>query len=98
MDTFDQGKPLREARADMDDAITACGHFADLIEKRVDEVVDNGTGGDFVTTIVHEPIGVVGAITPWNYPLLMAMWKVRCYQCTITCRHVHVNLLHNVEC
>ena len=38
--------------------------------------MDNGTAGEFVSTICHEPIGVVAAITPWNYPLLMAAWKV----------------------
>ena len=32
--------------------------------------------GDFLTRILLEPIGVVGAITPWNYPLLMGIWKV----------------------
>lgn len=63
----------------MSDAITACDHFAMLAEKQdshQDEVIDNGTGGDFKTTINYEPIGVIGAITPWNYPFLMGVWKV----------------------
>jgi acyl-CoA reductase-like NAD-dependent aldehyde dehydrogenase len=70
LDSLDMGKPLREAQADMNDAIAACEHFAQLAEKRdaeQDEVIDNGTNGDFITTIVKEPIGVVAAITPWNY-------------------------------
>lgn len=78
MDSLDQGKPLREALADMGDAVAACGHFADLAEDmgRKDGVlVHNGTE-DFVTRIFHEPIGVIGMITPWNYPLLMGIWKV----------------------
>ena len=79
LDSLDHGKPLREALADMGDAIGACAHFAELAElqdKHQDEVIENGTNGDFLTTISLEPIGVVGAITPWNYPLLMGIWKV----------------------
>lgn len=79
LDSLDHGKPLREALADMGDAMAACEHFADLAEqqdKHQNEVIENGTGGDFITTISLEPIGVVGAITPWNYPMLMGIWKV----------------------
>lgn len=79
LDSLDMGKPLREALADLGDAITACGYFAELAEqqdKHQNEVIENGTGGDFLTTIAYEPIGVVAAITPWNYPLLMGIWKV----------------------
>mmetsp|Transcript_15266 Transcript_15266/g.22979 ORF Transcript_15266/g.22979 Transcript_15266/m.22979 type:complete len:504 (+) Transcript_15266:53-1564(+) len=79
LDSLDQGKPLREAKADLGDAISCCAHFAKLAEEqdsKQNEVIDNGTDGEFVTTIVLEPIGVVAAITPWNYPLLMAVWKV----------------------
>lgn len=78
MDSLDQGKPIREAAADIGDAISACAHFAMLAEKQdseQNEVIENGDP-DFETTIVLEPIGVVAAITPWNYPLLMAVWKV----------------------
>ena len=78
MDSLDQGKPLREALADVGDAINACNHFAHLAEEqdsKQNEVIDNGDDA-FVTTIISEPIGVVAAITPWNYPLLMAVWKV----------------------
>ena len=74
LDSLDQGKPLREANADIGDAIAACDHFASLAEKldsQQNEVIENGTNGDFTTTIVHEPVGVIGAITPWNYPFLM---------------------------
>jgi betaine-aldehyde dehydrogenase len=79
LDSIDQGKPMREARADLGDAIAGCAHFAMLAEQRdkhQNEVIDNGTDGAFTTTIVLEPIGVIGAITPWNYPFLMAIWKV----------------------
>ena len=79
LDTLDQGKPIREAEADINDVITSCEHFACLAEEQDErqyEVIENGTAGDFVTQIVYEPIGVIGAITPWNYPLLMGVWKV----------------------
>lgn len=78
LDSLDHGKPIREAEADVNDAILACAHFAKLAEEQdahQHEEIDNGDP-DFKTTIVHEPIGVVAAITPWNYPLLMAVWKV----------------------
>jgi len=78
LDSLDMGKPLREALADMNDAIDACEHFAQLAEeqdKNQFEQINNNTT-DFVTRIVHEPVGVVGAITPWNYPFLMGIWKV----------------------
>jgi betaine-aldehyde dehydrogenase len=79
LDVLDQGKPMREAEADVNDVITSCEHFACLAEEqdsRQYEIIENGTEGDFVTHIVLEPIGVIGAITPWNYPLLMGVWKV----------------------
>jgi len=79
LDSIDQGKPMREARADLADSIAACTHFAKLAEEQdqhQNEVIDNGTEGAFTTTIVLEPIGVIGAITPWNYPFLMSIWKV----------------------
>ena len=61
---------------DIDDSITQCDHFAMLVEQRHDETVENGTDGQFETLVIHEPVGVIGAITPWNYPFLMSIWKV----------------------
>jgi betaine-aldehyde dehydrogenase len=75
LDSLDNGKPVREAEADVDDAISACSHFADLARKQdadQDEKIEIGDA-DFSSRVRHEPIGVVGAITPWNYPLLMAV-------------------------
>jgi len=78
LDSLDMGKPLREALADINDAIDACTHFATLAEEQdatqFEEINNNTT--DFKTNILHEPIGVIGAITPWNYPFLMGIWKV----------------------
>mmetsp|Transcript_18043 Transcript_18043/g.30310 ORF Transcript_18043/g.30310 Transcript_18043/m.30310 type:complete len:507 (-) Transcript_18043:24-1544(-) len=78
LDALDEGKPLREGLADMGDAIAACNYFAELAEKQdaqQDEVIENGDDA-ITTSIVLQPMGVVGAITPWNYPFLMGIWKV----------------------
>lgn len=79
LDSLDHGKPLREAIADVNDAVIACDYFAGLAEeqdsKQNEEIATNGNP-DIKTVIVYEPIGIVGAITPWNYPLLMGVWKV----------------------
>lgn len=78
LESLDQGKPLRESRADLKNVIAACDHFADLAEEidSKNEIVDNGTGGTFLTKVLLEPLGVIGAITPWNFPLVMGIWKV----------------------
>lgn len=62
----------------MGDAVSACSYFATLAEEQdghQDEVIDCGAA-DFECKIKYEPIGVVAAITPWNYPFLMGIWKV----------------------
>ena len=69
LDSYDEGKPLREAIADMNDAVTSCNHFAGLAEQRdshQNEIIENGTGGDFETKILLEPIGVVGNFFKFN--------------------------------
>lgn len=77
LDALDEGKPLREARADVGDAISLTKHLADLLEAQAaadGESVSVGTD-DFTCRVIHEPAGVVAAITPWNYPLLMGAQK-----------------------
>jgi betaine-aldehyde dehydrogenase len=71
----DTAKRIVEARYDMDDVISVFRHFAKLVrEPRVHEV---DTGRDNIhSRIITEPVGVVAMITPWNYPLLQASWKV----------------------
>ena len=79
LDSLDQGKPLRESNVDISDCITLANYFATLAEEldgKQSEVIDNGSGGDFVSKVIHEPIGIVGAITPWNFPFMMGIWKV----------------------
>lgn len=77
MEVQDNGKPLPEAEWDLGDAAGCFDYYADLAEA-LDGEVETITLGDarFSSKVVREPIGVAGAIIPWNYPLLMAAWKV----------------------
>lgn len=77
IDTIDNGKPLRESEGDVDDAIHCFKYYAGLITAPSGATyeVNNGFGPMHSYTIA-EPVGVVGQITPWNYPLLMATWKL----------------------
>lgn len=77
IDTLDHGKPLREAECDVDDAIHNFRYYASLIKAPYGGVYDVNEGfGKMHSYTVHEPVGVCGLITPWNYPLLMGVWKL----------------------
>ncbi|WP_077036564.1 aldehyde dehydrogenase family protein [Pelomonas sp. KK5] len=77
LDTRDNGKPLREARADIDDAAACFRYYAGLVTKPQGGVYEVSDGfGPMHAFAMHEPVGVCGLITPWNYPLLMAAWKL----------------------
>jgi betaine-aldehyde dehydrogenase len=74
----DNGKPRPEAEWDIGDAAYCFEYYAKLAEE-FDEQRSKGVelpDQRFRTKVVREPVGVVGAIIPWNYPLLMAAWKV----------------------
>lgn len=78
LETRDNGKPMPEAKWDIEDAAFCFDYYADLAdaaEARSDTEVDVGDDR-FNSRIRSEPVGVVAAITPWNFPLLMAVWKV----------------------
>ncbi|KAL4425584.1 hypothetical protein ABPG75_009600 [Micractinium tetrahymenae] len=78
LETRDMGKPIAESEWDMDDVAGCFEYYAGLAEQldgRQGEAVDLGTD-DFSCRLRREPLGVVAAITPWNYPLLMVAWKV----------------------
>jgi aldehyde dehydrogenase len=74
-ETIDNGKPLRETMAaDLPLAVDHLRYFAGCIraqEGGISEIDDNTVAYHF-----HEPMGVVGQIIPWNFPLLMAAWKL----------------------
>ncbi|MDE3813233.1 aldehyde dehydrogenase family protein [Sinorhizobium meliloti] len=77
METRDNGKPLPESEWDLTDAVGCFDFYADLAEE-LDGQVEEVKLADarFVSKTVREPLGVAVAIVPWNYPLLMASWKV----------------------
>ncbi len=75
LESLDTGKPIRDARAvDIPLAIGTMRYYAEAIDKVYGEVAP--TPSDRLSYAVHEPLGVIGAIVPWNFPLHMAMWKV----------------------
>ena len=74
-ETWDNGKPLRETlAADLPLAIDHFRYFAGCI--RAQEGSIGEVDQDTVAYHFHEPLGVVGQIIPWNFPLLMATWKM----------------------
>ncbi|MEO0763344.1 MAG: aldehyde dehydrogenase family protein, partial [Pseudomonadota bacterium] len=74
-ETLDNGKPIRETRAaDVPLAIDHFRYFAGCI--RAQEGTMGEIDQDTIAYHFHEPIGVVGQIIPWNFPLLMATWKL----------------------
>ena len=75
LDTLNNGKPLREARFDAADAAGCFRFYAGLATKPQGQTYEVGDP-NIVAETVREPIGVCGQIIPWNYPLLMAAWKL----------------------
>lgn len=75
LDTLNNGKPLREARFDAADAAGCFRFYAGLATKPHGQTYEVGDS-NIVSETVREPIGVCGQIIPWNYPLLMAAWKL----------------------
>ncbi|MDN5686743.1 MAG: aldehyde dehydrogenase family protein [Brachybacterium sp.] len=74
-EALDTGKRLVEAEGDMDD-ITACfRYFGKIAGQNPGRLVDAGDDS-VISRVVQEPIGVCGMITPWNFPLLQASWKI----------------------
>ncbi|CVI54496.1 aldehyde dehydrogenase [Agrobacterium deltaense] len=74
-ETWDNGKPLRETtNADIPLAIDHFRYFAGCI--RAQEGTIGEIDNDTVAYHFHEPLGVVGQIIPWNFPILMAAWKL----------------------
>jgi betaine-aldehyde dehydrogenase len=75
-ESMDTGKTLEEGRVDVDDVTAAFRYFADqAVNTSGGRVVDAGSP-DVHSVVVHEPVGVCALITPWNYPLLQASWKI----------------------
>ncbi|MGT2452258.1 aldehyde dehydrogenase [Cupriavidus basilensis] len=75
LETLDMGKPIAETlQYDIPEAGRTYAWYGEAIDKIYDEIAPTAPG--VLATITREPLGVVAAVVPWNYPLLMASWKV----------------------
>ncbi|MEV1247887.1 aldehyde dehydrogenase family protein [Nonomuraea sp. NPDC049750] len=74
-ESSDTGKRLVESEYDVDDSVASLRYFAGVAGTDAGRVIDTGRD-DAISRVVYEPVGVCGLITPWNYPLLQATWKV----------------------
>jgi betaine-aldehyde dehydrogenase len=74
-ESLDTGKRLVESEYDVADVARVFRYYGRLAAEDAGRVVDTGDPG-VVSRVVYEPIGVCSLITPWNYPLLQASWKV----------------------
>ncbi len=75
IESLDSGKPIADCAAiDIPESINTLIWHAEAIDKIYDDVAPSGP--DAMAMIIREPIGVVGCILPWNFPLLMLCWKL----------------------
>ncbi len=75
LETLDMGKPISDSLAVDIPATARCiAWYAEAIDKIYDEIAP--TSHQALALITREPVGVVGAIVPWNFPLIMAAWKI----------------------
>jgi gamma-glutamyl-gamma-aminobutyraldehyde dehydrogenase len=75
MESLDSGKPIADCESiDIPEFINTLTWHAEAIDKIYDQMAP--VGSDAIAMVVREPIGVVGAVLPWNFPLLMLAWKI----------------------
>ncbi|MHB8948708.1 MAG: aldehyde dehydrogenase [Rhodoferax sp.] len=75
METLDMGKPIQHARGvDVNSAANCIRWYGEAIDKLYDQIAP--TARTALALIQREPVGVVGVIVPWNYPMIMAAWKI----------------------
>ena len=75
METLDMGKPIQHARGvDVNSAANCIRWYGEAVDKIYDQIAP--TARTALALITREPVGVVGVIVPWNYPMIMAAWKV----------------------
>jgi len=75
LETLDMGKPIADVvNVDLPAVCETLRYFAECIDKVEGSVTS--TASNIMHFVLREPVGVVAAITPWNYPLLMATWKI----------------------
>ncbi|QFU94295.1 aldehyde dehydrogenase [Amycolatopsis sp. YIM 10] len=75
VESMDTGKPIGEAsRVDVAKAADTFAWYAEAIDKVYGEIAP--TGPDALALVSREPLGVIGAVVPWNYPLMITAWKL----------------------
>ena len=75
LESLDSGKPVSECQlTDLPESINTIRWHAELIDKIYDHTAP--VGNDAMAMVIREPIGVVGLVLPWNFPLLMLAWKI----------------------
>jgi acyl-CoA reductase-like NAD-dependent aldehyde dehydrogenase len=75
LETLDMGKPIKYSRAvDVPAAARCIAWYAEAVDKIYDEIAP--TPRTALALITREPMGVIGAVVPWNYPMIMAAWKL----------------------
>jgi len=73
LETANVGKPIASSRGEVGAAAEVFHYYAGSVDKHVGDTIPVAGG---VAMTFHEPLGVVGLITPWNFPLLIASWKL----------------------
>ncbi len=75
LETLDVGKPIRESlRTDIPSAASTFEWYGETVDKLYDEIAP--VSSPALATITREPMGVVGAVVPWNYPMIITAWKL----------------------
>ena len=75
LETLDMGKPIQYSLAVDVPATARCiAWYGEAIDKVYDEIAPTGAGA--LALVQREPMGVIGAVVPWNYPMIMAAWKL----------------------
>ncbi len=90
VETKNNGKPLFESKIDVAMAIETFRYYAGWADKLTGDTLP--VNGNFFTYTLREPVGVVGAIVPWNFPLNLATWKVApalAAGCTVVLKPAH---------
>ena len=74
-ETLDMGKPIKYAKSvDVNSAANCIRWYGEAVDKVYDEIAP--TADTALALITRQPVGVVGVIVPWNYPMIMAAWKI----------------------
>ncbi|HEY8093976.1 MAG TPA: aldehyde dehydrogenase family protein [Acidimicrobiales bacterium] len=73
LETANVGKPISSSRGEVGAVVEVLHYYAGCVDKHLGDTIPVAGG---VSMTFHEPLGVVGLITPWNFPLLIASWKL----------------------